>query len=132
MAQRSLLEFESFSGRVIGECLLILLVLLLVILYYPHNKLLASFALGLAVSIINTLLLSFRMKRMFFLLPYGTDRAQLFAQLGLVSRLSLVFTLLYFITKTGWFSLTAVMAGLLFVPLFGMVLAVKILVVNRG
>lgn len=125
------LEFERFTGTVIREAIWVLVVLLLVLLWYPHNPLFTGFALGLAISILNGFFLSVRMRKMVDLLPYGLDRARLFVQMGMIGRWGLVFTALYFVVKTGWCSLPAVLAGLLVVPAFSVAEAIRALICDR-
>ncbi|MEW6183129.1 MAG: ATP synthase subunit I [Bacillota bacterium] len=124
-------EFERFAGRVIREAVWVLVVLMVMLLYQPHNTLIASFTLGLGISIINGFFLSLRMRRMLQLLPYGEHRAKSFIQMGTATRWVLIITTLYFASKTGWFILPAVMGGLLLVPAFSIVEAIRALVLGR-
>ncbi|RJX19033.1 MAG: hypothetical protein C4570_05840 [Ammonifex sp.] len=124
-------EFERFAGKVIRGAVWILVVLLVVLLWHPQNPLVASFALGLGISILNGFFLSLRLRKMLFFLPFGADRARLFLQMGVASRWVLIIISLYFIAKTGWFSLPAVMAGLLMVPFFSVAEAIRALVFDR-
>lgn len=124
-------EFERFTGRVIREAVWILVVLLVILLWRPLNPLVASLALGLGISILNGFFLSFRMRKMLVFLPYGTDRARLFVQMGMVSRWGLIIVALYFIAKTGWFSLPMVLCGLLTVPAFSVIEAIRALIHDR-
>lgn len=124
-------EFERFTGRVIREAIWVLVVLLALLLWYPHNLLLAGLAFGLAISVLNGFFLSLRMRKMLYLLPFGLDRARLFVQMGMAGRWGLVFAGLYFVVKTGWCSLPAVLAGLLVVPMFSVAEAIRVLICDR-
>ncbi|MEW6172598.1 MAG: ATP synthase subunit I [Bacillota bacterium] len=124
-------EFDRFAGRVIREAVWILVVLMIMLLFRPHNPLIASFASGLGISIINAFFLSLRMRRMLYLLPYGQDRARVFVQMGTMTRWILVIVALYYMAKTGWFILPAVLAGLLTVPAFSVAEAIRALVHDR-
>ncbi|MEW6572665.1 MAG: ATP synthase subunit I [Bacillota bacterium] len=124
-------EFERFTGKIIREAVWILVVLLAVLPWCPRNPLLGGFALGLAVSILNGFFLTLRMRKMLFLMPYGTDRAKIFVQVGMVSRWGLIFAVLYFAVKTGWFNLAAMLGGLLVVPIFSVCEAIRALIRGR-
>lgn len=125
-------EFEKFTGKIIREAIWFLVVLLAVLPWYPRNPLLAGFGLGLAVSILNGFFLSLRMRKMLFLMPYGADRAKLFVQVGMISRWGLIFAVLYFAVKTGWFNLPAMLVGLLMVPVFSICEAIRALIFGRA
>ena len=106
----------DFDGQLVKTLKIsgvILVFLFLAVVYQPGNSVIWGFLVGVAVGMWNAFFLG---KRLRAIVQMAVPKAKAHMRVGFALRLSIIFSVLFFVGRTNWINLYATGAGLFVVP----------------